>query len=456
MTARILVVDDMSVNRNLLKTYLLAEYFDVMTAEDGLKAIEICLHEKIDLVLLDVVMPGMDGFEVCVRLKSDPRTHHIPVIMVTTLDMPADKVKGLDAGADDFLHKPVDEIALITRVKNMMRLKSLVDELRMRTESIRELDLNGDEKTTLEMSGEGGRILVIESDPERRILLRSILQKWHEVEMEGDPESALKRSLEETDLVIINIHLDGYDGLRLCSQIRLSEQTRNVPLIMILEPDNEVKLLRGLDLGVNDYVILPLDENELRARVSMQLKRARYAEKLRSKFQHNAELAVKDVLTGLYNRRYFEIYLDTFIKKAILQGQELSLLVSDIDHFKAVNDTYGHNIGDSVLREFAKRIKSSVRGTNLVCRYGGEEFVTVMPSMNLSQAYALGKRICKIIAEAPFKVEDIVIPVTTSIGIAGLEGAGDTPAMLFKRADQALYEAKRRGRNCVILQDILV
>jgi two-component system cell cycle response regulator len=125
MTARVLVVDDILANVKLLEARLSAEYFEVLTAHSGQEALDICARERVDVVLLDVMMPGLDGFEVCRRIKLRRETHHVPVIMVTALDQPSDKVQGLEAGADDFLTKPVDDIALVTRVKNLARLKML-------------------------------------------------------------------------------------------------------------------------------------------------------------------------------------------------------------------------------------------------------------------------------------------------------------------------------------------
>src|SRR6476620_1496740 len=139
MTARVLVVDDIPANVKLLEARLSAEYFAVLTASSPLDALAIVQSEHVDVVLLDVMMPGMDGFEVCRRIKSSPKTMHVPVIMVSALDQPADKVRGLEAGADDFLTKPVDDIALITRVRNLSRLKSLNDELLLRVATASDL-----------------------------------------------------------------------------------------------------------------------------------------------------------------------------------------------------------------------------------------------------------------------------------------------------------------------------
>src|SRR5260221_3852377 len=161
MTARILVVDDNVANIKLLEARLAAEYFEVVTAMNGPEALEVCARGQCDIVLLDVMMPGMDGFETCRRLKANPRTVHIPVIIVTAVDQPSDRVAGLEAGADDFLTKPVNDIALITRVKSLVRLKMLTDELLMRAATTTGIGL----EETLDpatVDGLGGRILLVE------------------------------------------------------------------------------------------------------------------------------------------------------------------------------------------------------------------------------------------------------------------------------------------------------
>ena len=153
MTARILVVDDIPANVKLLEARLTAEYFDVTTAMSGREALAICERAQCDIVLLDVMMPEMDGFEVCAKLKENPATHHIPVVMVTALDQPSDRVRGLEAGADDFLTKPVSDIALLARVRSLVRLKMAADELRMRAVTSREIGINDPEFAAVSETG---------------------------------------------------------------------------------------------------------------------------------------------------------------------------------------------------------------------------------------------------------------------------------------------------------------
>jgi two-component system cell cycle response regulator len=453
MTARVLVVDDVAANVRLLEARLSAEYFDVVTAMSGQEALAICERAECDLVLLDVMMPDMDGFEVCRRLKANPSTHHLPVIMVTALDQASDRVKGLEAGADDFLTKPVSDVVLIARVRSLVRLKMMTDELRMRAVTSREIGIENPAREAIADTGRGGRLLVVEDRKGSYERLQALLAGEHEVEIEPDPADALFRVADGGhDLVVVSLGLENFDGLRLCSQVRSLERTRNVPILAIAEAEDNARLMRGLEIGINDYLIRPIDKNELLARVRTQIRKKRYTERLRDNMQMSIEAAITDALTGLHNRRYMESHLGTLVEQAQARGKPLTVLVLDIDFFKAVNDTHGHDAGDDVLREFAVRLKKSIRGIDLACRHGGEEFVVVMPDTDMAVATMVAERLRRRIAADPFPIAQgqRKVEVTISIGLAALGGADDAAASVLKRADQALYRAKRDGRNRVV------
>jgi two-component system cell cycle response regulator len=453
MTARVLVVDDVPANVRLLEARLSAEYFDVVTAMSGKEALTICERAECDLVLLDVMMPDMDGFEVCRRLKSNPVTHHIPVVMVTALDQPSDKVRGLEAGADDFLTKPIPELALIARVRSLARLKMVTDELRMRVLTSREIGIEAPERAAVADTGCDGRVLIVDDRPASYERIAAMLAKEQTVELEPDPTQAVFRAADGNyDLLIVSLGMENYDPLRLCSQVRSLDRTRNLPILAITEPDNNARMLRGLEIGVNDFLIRPVEKNELLARARTQVRKRRYTERLRDNVQMSIEMAITDALTGLFNRRYMESHLGTLVEQAASRGKPLATLVLDIDFFKSINDTHGHDAGDDVLRDFALRIKRSIRGIDLACRYGGEEFVVVMPETDVAVAAMVAERLRRCIASDPFAIQQGTgsVPVTISIGIAALRGKDDTAASLLKRADQALYRAKRDGRNRVV------
>ena len=453
MTARILVVDDIPANVKMLEARLLAEYFDVITAENGFAALELCEKTQVDLILLDIMMPGIDGFTVCERLKSNPRTAHIPVVMVTALDQPSDRVRGLKAGADDFLTKPVNDLQLMSRVKSLLRLKALSDELRIRAETARRFGMVADETALDAESGEPGQVLLVDARASSQDRVTKALRPIAEVTAISDPQAALFHAAENpTELVIVNSNLEDYDPLRLCSQLRSLERTRFIPVLLMADQDADNIVIRALELGVNDYIMRPIDPNELVARTLTQVRRKRYNDQLRASVEHTIELAVTDGLTGLNNRRYLDNHLKLLFERATVRGRALSVCLTDIDRFKSINDTYGHDAGDEVLKELAARIRSTVRGADLACRYGGEEFVVVMPDTTLDMATTIAERLRGAIEGKPFRLgpSGQELNVTASLGISTLSPGVQGPSQLMKAADQALYEAKSAGRNRVV------
>lgn len=453
MTARILVVDDIPANVKLLEIRLLAEYFEVVTASNGEEALAACQAGKADVVLLDIMMPGMDGFEVCRRLKSDRATAHIPVVMVTALDHIDDRVRGLEAGADDFLTKPVNDMQLLARVRSLVRLKMLSDELRLRAATSRDI---GIEELLGRKDPRGdlrGRVLLVDQRKSSQERFAAMLNPTSDLEIADDPQAAVFHAAEgRFDCVIVSSNLAGFDPLRLCSQLRSLERTRFLPIILIAEPGQDDLVLRALDLGANDYLTRPVDELELTVRLRTQIRRKRYNEELRAGVAQTLELAVTDPLTGLHNRRYLDSHVDTLFQRAAARRRPLSVMMTDIDRFKSINDTRGHAGGDEVLREFARRLRKNVRGIDLACRYGGEEFVILMPDTEHEVAERIAERIRGEIESLPFRTgaQDEPLNVTVSIGVASWSPADADASALMKRADNALYEAKSGGRNRVV------
>ncbi|HTV71853.1 MAG TPA: PleD family two-component system response regulator [Rhizobiaceae bacterium] len=453
MTARILVVDDVPANVRLLEVRLLAEYFEVLKATSGPEAIETCENGKVDVVLLDVMMPDMDGFEVCRRLKSDPATSHIPVVMITALDQVADRIRGLEAGADDFLTKPVNDLQLMTRVKSLVRLKTLTDELRLRASTTRNIgieELLSHKQTSDETMP---KVLLVDEREASSNGIVAMLNDVFDVDVERDPQLGFFQAAEQPyECVLISTAFKAYDPLRLCSQLRSLDRTRTLPIILLADLGEDERIIRGLDLGINDYLTRPVDQQELTARLRTQVKRKRYNDELRASVTQTIEMAVTDGLTGLHNRRYLDSHLQTLVDRATARRRPLSIMITDLDRFKSINDAHGHDGGDDVLREFSRRLRKNVRGIDLACRFGGEEFVVVMPDTDAQIAEKVAERIRAEIAQTPFVIGSSgkTIEVTVSVGVSSLRKTGDTVVELMKRADIALYEAKTGGRNRVV------
>jgi len=445
MSARILVVDDIESNRRLLEARLTAEYFEVDQAASGQECLDAVRRHAPDLILLDVMMPGLDGFETCRRLKADAATRHIPVVMVTALDQREDRIRGLEAGADDFLTKPVDEVALFARVRSLLRLKVVMDELRLR-------DLD---QTAMLDRGEtdgAGRIVVAGGDVASAEHIASKLPPKYDVDAFSDPREALNQARRACDLLLIDLTTPKFDGLRLCARLRSDAGTRHLPIVAVVTPEDTELMVRALDLGVNDVVLRPVDGGELAARVATQVRRKHYTERLRGRLEESLEMAVTDPLTGLHNRRYVASRLEHAVEAYAVSGELVSVILLDIDHFKRVNDTFGHQAGDDVLRGFAERLGKELRALDLAGRFGGEEFLILAMGAQAPQAMEAAERVRAAMARAPFVLRETgqAVSVTVSAGVAEAE-PGDTAETLLRRADRALYEAKASGRNQVVV-----
>ena len=449
MSARVLVVDDVEANVRLLEAKLTIEYFDVVSCHDGAAALALAAETQPDLILLDVMMPGMDGFETCRRLKAQAETRHIPVVLVTALDGREDRIRGLEAGADDFLTKPIDDVILFARVRSLTRLKQVMDELREREESSRRLGVGGDGARRLR--AEGGRVLIVDDNNRQAAVIAEALGREHRVTVEADPDKALAAIKGPLDLIIVNVAAEAFDGLRVVA-LSKSGDARRAPILAVVEPTDRARMVKALELGATDILPRPIDVEELSARARTQIRRKRYSDFLREKLDNSLEMAVTDALTGLHNRRYMAGQLQALVNRAVHGGSSVAVLLMDIDHFKSVNDSFGHDAGDEVLTEFAVRLATNVRAVDLPCRMGGEEFVVVMPGASLDDAQRVAERIRRDVASAPFRIMGgrESLSITISIGVAATTGDGDTPDLLLKRADEGVYEAKAGGRNKVI------
>ena len=440
MSARILVIDDIETNRRLLEARLSAEYFEVLLAADGPTGLELARTEEPDLILLDIMMPGMDGFEVCKRLKADDKLRHIPVVMVTALDEREGRIRGLKAGADEFLTKPVDEIALFARVRSLLRLKAVTDELRLR-----DLSSGGAQL----IKNQNPDVTVIAMDEKSASRIADHLDPNMRVHVTLEPQEALRQA-RASDLVIVDLSSPRFDGLRICARIRSDAETRQLPILAIVSNEDRPTMVRALDLGVNDVAFRPVDPVELNARAGTLIQRKSYTDALRDRLEESLELAVTDSLTGLYNRRYLMSRARQGLEALRKSGEPMAMAILDLDHFKRVNDVYGHQAGDRVLRRFAELAGGAVRALDIAGRYGGEEFVIMFADSSLEHALQATERLRARVASDPFVINSAgeTLQVTFSAGVAEAR-PNDEVEDIIERADRALYDAKASGRNQV-------
>ncbi|MEX1251847.1 MAG: PleD family two-component system response regulator [Hyphomonas sp.] len=450
MSARILIVDDIEANRRLLQAKLEAQYHSVILASSGPQALEMAQTHDPEIILLDVMMPGMDGYEVCRRLKADPVTAHIPVVMVTALSDTEDRVRGLDAGAEDFLTKPVDDFLLNSRVNTLMRYNAVTSELRKREAS--GLKTGAMEIGAGDETDGPARVFLIDDNPRTSARVATMLREnGHKVMTLLESANMGDLAQERTDVLLVSLLSKSFDPLKLCAHFKTNDVTRAVSILLICDPLDRAKAVKGMEIGASDTIMAPVDAPELLARVRAQARRTRYVEILRERVDRGLELSVIDQLTGLFNRRYMTSQLQQYMQRAVMGGKPLSVMMLDIDHFKLINDTHGHQAGDEVLQELADRLRQNIRQVDVACRQGGEEFLVILPETPGEQAFAAAERVRKAIAAGVFSVlrDTQQVSVTVSAGVASLQGPNDTMAELIARADAALYQAKAAGRNCV-------
>lgn len=449
MSARILIVDDIAANRQLLRYKLEAHYYDIVEASSGPEALDILKTDKPDIILLDVMMPEMDGYTVCRRIKEDPETSYIPVVMVTALSERDERVKGLEAGAEDFLTKPVNELALLTRIKALIRFNTVTGELRDR--QARGEHFGATDIPLAQLDRPATIVLVDANELSSARITRLLEKKSHKVINAFAPFFS-DTAFETADAVILSSVKQPYDPLRLCAKFRMTPAFRSISVLMIAHERDSDLAFKALDLGATDVIFSPIDGQELLARITTQIRRKRYVDTLRQRVDRGLELAVIDPLTGLYNRRFMERQLDTVMASVRRDGTHFSIIMIDIDYFKSINDTHGHEAGDVVLSQFGDWLKSQVRGVDTVYRLGGEEFSILMPATTADQAFSVADRLRRAFEKTPMKlgVDEETISVTFSAGIASSNSKTIEADTVLKDADAALYSAKMKGRNRVI------
>ncbi|SFI48654.1 diguanylate cyclase [Celeribacter neptunius] len=456
MAGSILIADNVPTNRIILKVKLASAYYDVTQAPSGAEVLALARRMRPNLIILDMDLGDMTGFEACAELKSDPVTTHIPVAIITPAQDKEAKIAALKAGADEFLTKPLDELTLTARVRALMRASATSEELRRRNETSHALGFN----EASNLYDHPGKITLIGSTTEEAMSWRAGLKGMVSDQISIERADHLLEAIyhgDVADLYVISAQAGGSsDGLRLISDLRAREQTRNAGIVVVHGAQDRKEALMALDLGANDLITRGADPEEMTLRLRTQMRRKKDADLLQMTLDEGLRLATRDKLTGLYNRHYAMPHLEKIAAEAQETGQPYALMLIDIDRFKAVNDTYGHAVGDAVLIEVAERLRDNLRGMDLVSRFGGEEFLICMPMTSLMEARMVAERLRSAICAHPATVtpEGIPVTVSASIGLA----MGGTPGgrasatdRLLDIADQALYGSKADGRNQVTL-----
>jgi two-component system cell cycle response regulator len=421
MHSRILSVDDNAVHLRLIEESLIGEEFQVVSSQNGRDAERIVHSIRPDAVIADLMMPQINGIQLCRNLKRESATRHIPVLIVTAVHDRDMMLKALDSGADDFLQKPVDPAALRCRLRNLVWTKRILDELREQTPP----GANAVDTTEL---------LDADTTDQPAAL------------------AAISEHAADFDLVVV-----GVDGchpalLDLILELRQGEVHPGIPILVVARTGDSKTVRETIERGANDFIYNPFESHELLLRSHALVRRWRSQLLLRNSAKRLRDVASRDALTGAFNRHLLDTMSARLVEDALNKANDLSIVLLDIDHFKRINDTYGHDAGDAVLKRFTELVQRQLRTSDAFFRLGGEEFVAVLPGADGAVAFSVAERLRLSIETTPFSLPDgREIRVTSSLGIAVLGGLDDSMQQLVKRADQALYRAKKAGRNQTIV-----
>lgn len=462
MQGRILIVDAIATNRIMLKVKLAGAFYSVEQAASVTEAVIAARASPPDLIISALELPDGGAAEICTNLKTDTATSVIPIMAVCTRTDREVRMAALEAGVHDILLKPLDDTLLLGRVRSLIRARNAASEWQLRDDTSCALGL----AEPAAAFAPAGKFMLVSTD-------RARLQSWTKdlrprlrANLAASTISDIMRALDRAatpDVFALILPERGGDAaptLRLISALRANAATRHAGILLLQTAPDPGLAADALDLGADDVMVDGFDAPELALRLGTLLSRTRIADQLRATVRTGLQAAVVDPLTGLHNRRYAMPHLERVAKSAQAADRSFAVMVADLDHFKRINDLYGHLSGDAVLVETACRLRRNLRAADMIARIGGEEFLIVMPGTTMSAAQDAAIRLCDAIGASPMNVPGSAtpIPVTISIGMAigGRPGKAALPACeggetLMHEADKALYAAKLRGRNQVTL-----
>lgn len=454
MTGKILIVDILATNRIVLKAKLSAAFYDVYQATGGEDAVKVATRIRPDLLLVGGDLPDMTVAALLAALKRALDTPP-PVVVLVQHGETENRIAALQAGAADVISKPTEESRMLARLRSIMRQRHLDTDLGMRADTVQALGF-AEEPAAFA----GPACVAVHADSKDGAAdLCGRLRPFFGPDIVAfgqDLPEAISDLRRVPDVIVIRIGTDGADAaLSLLAELQASPRTRRARFLVVLDRAAEHLVAPVLDMGANDAVVGPVDDRELALRLSNQLAQKRRGDTMRCQLENGLQAAVIDPLTGLYNRRYAMGFLKRMSAEAARSGRAFAVMVADLDHFKAVNDTLGHAAGDAVLAHVSNQMRAALSRDDMIARIGGEEFLIAMPDTSVAEAGSLADRICRLVRESPVSLPDSPGPVhvTVSIGVtmaSPQHGAAQADIeALMREADRALYDAKSGGRNTV-------
>ena len=462
MQGTILILDGVATNRIMLKVQLSSAYYRVVQSEglDGL--LSLIRRSQPDLIVTAMTLPDGDATAIREILAADVTLRAIPIIAVTRQNDRASRLRALSNGVDDVLSHPLGDRILQARIRSLISMRNSADDLSLRDSTSRALGFAEPVAGFIAPA----QIALVTREAKTGTLWRTKLKGYvshHLRPYRLNELGGLVSQSRPADVIVIEVSQDPDDpGLRLLADLRSRYNTRYAAIIAVPNLANYHLAADALDRGAHDAMPLGFCAQELALRLTSQLQRKAQSDKLRKTVRDGLRDAVVDPMTGLYNRRYAMPHLAKIARVSEETDNNFAVMLVDLDHFKQINDRFGHPAGDTVLMETAARLQALMRPGDLVARVGGEEFMIVMQKTDANAATAAAERLCCAINSRPFYLSGHREPisVTTSIGVVVGPALHTNPRYcetdknaqaLIGQADRALYESKDAGRNQVTL-----
>ena len=461
MQGKILIIDGISTNRIVLKVKLTTAFYQVVQAGTLRDALGLIQSEQPDLIITAINLPDGTAAQLCDHLRDSAKTANLPVLAIGSTPDTNVRLGTLRAGAFDVMETPVNEMLLLGRVRNMIRSYHKIVEWQMHDETACALGLAeapAEFVHSARVSLIGTKASCLQGWARH---LHSHMRATYAVTLLPDAMAALHSEPLPDALVLAmpDDDLQSDNCLRLISALRASALTRDVALLVLQKTPDPIRATTALDMGADDVMTDGFDAAELGLRLKELLKRKRHMFRMLQSVRSGLREVVSYPLTGLYNRRYAMPFLRRLIDHSATIDHQFAVVVANMDHFKRINDVYGHASGDAVVTETARRLRETVRGSDMVARMGGKEFLIIMPATDIGTARTVANRLCEAIGNLPFSIPgaDRPVHVTISIGLATSTHTSDSKdtstleeaGAILDRADIALYAAKTEGRNCV-------
>ncbi|MCT4370691.1 diguanylate cyclase [Yangia mangrovi] len=452
MAGRILIVEGTASHRILLRARLTSAFYEVLVAETGSEALAMIEAARPDLVLAAAELPDMCGSGFCTRLRALPDHADTPLVLLTEEDLVDERLALLAVGADDVIARAVEDILLLARLRSLLRRSRAQDEIQLRTDAKRALGLSEAPRSFQRPA----RVALVSLDPGLgldTIAARLRVGIGAQVQITAPGTLLQSGAISAEVAVLFDTGAEPGAGLALLSQLRTARAQHRAVLVYVTNKGRDEAAARALDLGADEVLHNGPEALELALRLPRLIGRRRRSERHRAALRNGLRAAMIDPLTGLYNRRYALPEIARRAQQAAQRGQPLALLVADLDHFKKVNDRWGHAAGDQVLVATAQRLTAGRCDLDLVARLGGEEFLIALPGADTEAAFAAARRLCEEVARLSLPMpmrragRPPLFSPTISIGIALMEAAGEAVETALLRADGALYAAKHAGRN---------